>query len=546
MYLTGLSYLAAADPTALAAQAQAECLQAFEQGDAMSTAARARILGAFTVGQGYSADADYSPTSWLIHRTRITKGAARNHVGWAHRAAAHPHIVMALAEGTVLSESMARTICGWTDKLPADCRDTADNILVAAARAGARKEDLAALAAEIYARSLPDSEDDPEPDFEDRSLRVETTFAGAGVMTGDLTPECAAVVTAVLEALSAPRGAEDTRTQDQRYHDALEDAMRRLVASGLLPERAGQPVRVWGHVSLAELRALDDGSILQGEWIGEMALRWAARRAAASQTGSDGAAWLDGKSARAMACDATIIPVITGGIDPSALDDLVALCLQFAGHGLHCGARSVAGDSGPPADPPGAAGHPDNPAQGRPDETGHAEDPPDRDAQCRPGPRPPTPQAEEMLRHAIIGKAVDLVSGPGGLASFLRTRLLGARLAGPSLPLDVGHSAEIPAAIRRAVILRDQHCRWAGGCDQPASACEVHHVTHLADGGTTSVDGCALYCFFHHHVAIHQWGWKVTLNPDGTTTARSPDGTRVLHSHGPPPAPGSTSPARAS
>jgi hypothetical protein len=69
-----------------------------------------------------------------------------------------------------------------------------------------------------------------------------------------------------------------------------------------------------------------------------------------------------------------------------------------------------------------------------------------------------------MLRNAIIGRAVDLVSGPGGLASFLRTRLLGARLAGPSLPLDVGRSAEIPAAIRRAVILRDQHCRWAGGC----------------------------------------------------------------------------------
>jgi hypothetical protein len=88
-----------------------------------------------------------------------------------------------------------------------------------------------------------------------------------------------------------------------------------------------------------------------------------------------------------------------------------------------------------------------------------------------------------MLRHAIIAKAVDLVSGPGGLASFLRTRQLGPRLAGPSLPLDVGHSAEIPAAIRRAVILRDQHCRWAGGCDQPASDCEVHHVTHLADGG---------------------------------------------------------------
>ncbi len=128
------------------------------------------------------------------------------------------------------------------------------------------------------------------------------------------------------------------------------------------------------------------------------------------------------------------------------------------------------------------------------------------------------------------------MSGPGGLASFLRTRLLGARLAGPSLPLDVGHSDQIPAAIRRAVILRDHHCRWAGGCDQPAAACEVHHVTHLADGGTTSVADCALFCFFHHQVAIHQWGWTVALHPDGSTTARSPDGTKTLHSHSPPPA----------
>ncbi len=143
MALAGLSYLATMDPTALAAAAQAQCLQALEQGDAVSTAARARILAAFTAGQGYAADADYSPTSWLIHRTRITKGAARGHVGWACRAAAHPQVLAALAEGTVLTESMARTICGWTDKLPESCRDAADGILVAAAKAGAGKEDLA-------------------------------------------------------------------------------------------------------------------------------------------------------------------------------------------------------------------------------------------------------------------------------------------------------------------------------------------------------------------------------------------------------------------
>ena len=121
---------------------------------------------------------------------------------------------------------MARIVCGWTGKLPAGCRPAADEILVAAARAGARKEDLAALAAEIYARSLPADDGDPDPDFEDRRLRVETTFAGGGRHLRGSHAECAAVVTAVLDALSAPQGAQDTRTREQRYHDALQDAMR--------------------------------------------------------------------------------------------------------------------------------------------------------------------------------------------------------------------------------------------------------------------------------------------------------------------------------
>jgi hypothetical protein len=107
MVLTGLRYMAAADPTALAAEAQAECLRALEQGDAISTAARAWFLCAFTTGQGYTEDADYSPTAWLIHHTRVTKGAARGHLGWVRRVMAHPQVAAALAEGTVLTESMA-------------------------------------------------------------------------------------------------------------------------------------------------------------------------------------------------------------------------------------------------------------------------------------------------------------------------------------------------------------------------------------------------------------------------------------------------------
>ena len=428
----------------------------------------------------------------MIHKTRVTKGAASGHLGWVRRAAAHPQVVAALAEGHILSESVARRICQWTDKLPEDCRLAADTILIVAAKSGADLRGLAELAAEIYARSLPDTPDDDKDEaFEDRSVRLETTFDGAGVLSGDLTPECASVVTAVLDALSAPAGAEDTRTHGQRYHDALAEAMRRLVAAGLLPERAGQPVKVVAHIALADLLVMEGSSALQEEWIASARAAWAAARAGASVGGSDGAAWLDGDAAHAVACDASVTPVVTGDVNPAALDDMVRLCVEL-------------------------------------DRLRH------RAAPAQTTPEPDTARAWEALEQAVIGKAVDLVSGPGGLASFLRRRQLGARLGGPSLPLDVGVSRDIPAAIRHAVILRDKHCQWTGGCDQPAAACEVHHVTHKADGGKTSVTDCILFCWYHHQVVIHRMGWTVVLNPDGTTTAWSPGKTKVLHSHSPP------------
>jgi hypothetical protein len=103
------------------------------------------------------------------------------------------------------------------------------------------------------------------------------------------------------------------------------------------------------------------------------------------------------------------------------------------------------------------------------------------------------------------------------------------------LPLDIGVSTDIPAAIRRAVTVRASgRCEWPGGCTQPAAACQVHHVRHQANGGGTSLKNCSLICHFHHQVCIHRWGWTLVLNPDGSTTARSPDGLRVLRSHSPP------------
>ena len=66
MVRAGLGYLAAADATAMAAETQAQCLRMLEQAHSVGTAARTSVLAAFTAGQGYSADADYSPRAWLI------------------------------------------------------------------------------------------------------------------------------------------------------------------------------------------------------------------------------------------------------------------------------------------------------------------------------------------------------------------------------------------------------------------------------------------------------------------------------------------------
>jgi len=544
--------------------------------------ARASVLRAFSAGQGYCGDGEFSARTWLVHKTRISRGAAAGHMKWASRAAAHPVVAAALAE-PVVSQSWARVICEQTGRLPAEDRDEADAILLAAVAGGAVLEDLVALGQRMYemSRSATLGSDDGYGDaggdgaggasggdgggsaggdgvgdadtgssggaggaggggggwtapgegagdqdqlFDDRSVRLSTTFGGAGVLTGDLTPECAAAVEMVLDALSARAGAEDTRSREQRRHDALAEAMRRLVAGGMVPARAGQPCKVLAHIALPDLIGLDAGAALTAQWTEQARARWAAARAAASHDGGDGGVWLEGEAARGFACDAGITPVVVGEVNLAALDALVRLCQELGGHGPgRCQPRRTSDEGSSPGiterSSPGSAGG---------SSCGSAY------GSYGDGPVLPTERGRAALERAIIGKAVDLLSGPGGLASFLRRGLLGARLGGPSLPLDVGWSENIPASIRNAVLIRDRHCRWPGGCSQPASACHVHHVRHKARGGKTSVKDCVLLCAFHHLVAIHRWGWTLALNGDGTTTAWNKDHTKVLHSHAPP------------
>jgi hypothetical protein len=151
------------------------------------------------------------------------------------------------------------------------------------------------------------------------------------------------------------------------------------------------------------------------------------------------------------------------------------------------------------------------------------------------GPAPLSPRTRRRLQNTLLAYAADILSGPAGLAAFLRTGLLaGDYPASVSLPLDTGTpTATVPPHLRRLVIQRDRHCAFPG-CRQRPAACQAHHLIPRSKGGVTALHNLALLCSFHHLIAVHRWGWALALNGDGTTTATSPDGKKILRSHGPP------------
>jgi hypothetical protein len=67
-------------------------------------------------------------------------------------------------------------------------------------------------------------------------------------------------------------------------------------------------------------------------------------------------------------------------------------------------------------------------------------------------------------------------------------------------------SRAIPAALRRALWLRDDGCRFPGCANR--RFIHGHHIRHWANGGETSLQNLALLCSFHHGL-VHEGGFRV-------------------------------------
>jgi hypothetical protein len=105
--------------------------------------------------------------------------------------------------------------------------------------------------------------------------------------------------------------------------------------------------------------------------------------------------------------------------------------------------------------------------------------------------------------------------------------------------LDVGRqSRAIPAALRRALWLRDAGCRFPGCANR--HFIHGHHIRHWANGGETSLQNLALLCSFHHGL-VHEGGFRLCRDPEsGALEWFDPRGRPIPHVPSPGLAPGQT------
>ncbi|MFM9136443.1 MAG: HNH endonuclease, partial [bacterium] len=76
----------------------------------------------------------------------------------------------------------------------------------------------------------------------------------------------------------------------------------------------------------------------------------------------------------------------------------------------------------------------------------------------------------------------------------------------------------IHPALRRAILTRDQHCRFPH-CKQRID--EIHHIRYHSRGGPTTPDNLTGLCRYHHH-HIHDHRWRITGNPNTALHFHSP------------------------
>ena len=483
--------------------------------------------------EGFASCAD-----WLSWRIGLAPGAAREKVRVAHALAKLPRLSEAMQRGAI-SYSKVRAVTRVAT--PATEQALLD---VALAGTAAHVEQVVRTWRRVD-RAAEQAEDRRR--HESRALHTWVDDDGMIVVRGRLTPEVGAVLRRALEAaLDAGAGAAEP-------------------AAGADAAADGEP-HAAGPDATARDATLPDAAVADTAAVDAVAAD-ATADAAARETGDEMAPTIAQRRADALGMVAEC--ALAGGLDKGTAGDRYQVV-------VHVDADTLA-DDGEQGEDPATAARPgdsavvdgaavdgaavDRAAASRPGES-------PADGGARPGPERPAPYvpAGTYRRHAgAVSRAADeasraLPDGPsrcvpdvdgpprrrrtacpgpacgqsaldeaGGIHVSAETaRRLACDAAtvtmrhGPAGEvLDVGRRTRtISPALRRALAARDRHCRFPG-CQTRRT--DAHHIEHWAQGGATALDNLVLLCRRHHR-AVHEEGFRVTLDAAGEARFLRPDG----------------------
>jgi len=251
-----------------------------------------RRLRRFDSGQGYAHCGALSARAWLRWRLNLTATTASERVAISRKMPALPKTEQALADGDI-SHRHATLIAETATQLGDKFEAQAETILVDAAK---ELDPWRLQRAIWHLKHCLDADgvlSDANKAKSRRYLHLSQTFDGVYRIDGWLDAEGGAVLNTALDSVMGPWLAGDDRSATERRADAAVEMARRLLDGGQLPAVAGQKPHLAVSVDMATLSKEPGSMAAELEW---------------SQP-------IPAETARRLACDAAITPIIDGEAD---------------------------------------------------------------------------------------------------------------------------------------------------------------------------------------------------------------------------------------
>jgi hypothetical protein len=287
-----LDRLAAEDLHSLPAESMGEDQIALQRICNRVQAEGLRRLSRFDSGEGYAASGALTARAWLRWQLNLTASTASERVAISRKLAALPQTERALAEGDISYRHVV-LIVETAGQLGERFEAQAETILVELSKEVCPWRLQRAIWNLKHCLDSDGVLDDANDIHGRRCLHLSQSFDGHYRIDGWLDAEGGAILNTALNSVMGPRLADDKRSATERRADAAVEMARRQLDGGQLPEVGGQKPHLAVSVDMSTLSKEPGSMAAELEW---------------SQP-------IPAETARRLACDAAITPIIDGEAD---------------------------------------------------------------------------------------------------------------------------------------------------------------------------------------------------------------------------------------